>query len=117
MSELDRLDWLLEHHPKAAEIAPRGRGRPADWTRKIEAIQKLRSVGITKISDAPGSRCVRVLTDFLDEKLCKPKYGSHKHAAAELAGTLLELLRTIEVRLDDKATTFRPSPPEEYSTS
>lgn len=98
-TEPDKLElleiWVLPHHGEAAKITPRGRGRPTKWDQKMDAIRWLRAKGVA-LSDAPGSLCVRSLTEFLDQTRRVKYRGDRDSTAEELAGTLVALARTIK---------------------
>ena len=97
VTDVDLLEyWLLRDHPAAAEIAPRGRGRPPKWARMIEALRWLRANGVDTLSDAPGSRCVQELGGFIDQGRATLYRGERDSTAEELAGTLVALRHTIE---------------------
>ena len=85
------------HDAAAREAARRGdtqaRGRPPDWDRLVAAAQKLEAEGV-RLSDAPGSRAVGVLHEFLAKR---QRGKSSRNTAAELAGTLLALGRSFQL--------------------
>ncbi len=121
--ELDTLYyWLLRFMPEAAAIEAEQRAaavagtrrktgqkksRPAAWGMKLAAVEHLRTLSPPiKLSDAPGSICVRELATFVTQwRECHAKPGRvpapcSVHTAAELAGTLIKMVR------DDVTTTI-----------
>lgn len=100
LSDLMLLDrWLLRDFPDAALIAPKKRGRPAEWDVKLAAVRWLIGHRET-LSDAPESRCVKSLIAFLDDWRARPGPLGRKRGpgtpgtAAQLAGSLINIVRS-----------------------
>lgn len=103
-SQVDLLFWFLTRFEKAAPHAPPPKNRATDWKMHQEAVSWLRSKEFTKISDAPGSRCVRSLQRFLTDwraqqaqikDMPPPPQPASEYTAAELAGTLIATAKAI----------------------
>lgn len=94
LNEMALLAALLPRYGTAARRVPRRRGRPMEWERLEAAAKWLKHEGFDKVSDAPGSRCVKSLMRFLDgwreqeraHGVCRGR--ANPNTVAELAGTL-----------------------------
>lgn len=116
-TDIDLLEhWLLKYHPEAAEIARRGRGKPPIWASRLQDVRWLRKNGVETVSDAPGSRCVKLLGKLLDAQYQKKKkerehgerdaqcqekkeerpHGERDSTAESRAGVLRAILDTIK---------------------
>lgn len=99
LNEVALLAAILPRYGDAARLVPRRPGRPVEWGRLAAAVKWLEREGFDKISDAPGSRCVKSLVRFLDgwreqERKCGVRRGwANYNTAAELAGTMKDIIR------------------------
>jgi hypothetical protein len=95
-TRLDMLDeWLLRQYDEGAKLAPSPRGAPPKWGQMLDAVRWLR-VRCVKLSDAPGSKCVAALTEFLDQTRTAECRSDRDSTAEQLAGTLIAIARTVE---------------------
>ena len=98
-NEVALLPALLPRYRTAAQRVPRGRGRPVEWSRLEAAAEWLMRESFDKVSDAPGSRCVKSLVRFLEDWREKEKArgvyrGRANHdTAAQLAGTMKAIIQ------------------------
>jgi hypothetical protein len=84
--------WLVEQELAGARHEARGEGAPPKLVRAIAATNWLERAGV-KLSDAPGSRCVKELMRFLEDYAARASSGEprpvSRSTAETLAGTLL----------------------------
>lgn len=101
-NEVALLAALLPRYRTAAQHVARRRGRPVEWGRLEAAAEWLMCEGFDKVSDAPGSRCVRSLVRFLEDWREKEKArgvcrGRANHdTAAQLAGTMKAIIQRMK---------------------